>query len=275
MKRTTLAICATLALSTSALAQEATREIQNVTGDVYRFQNNFHFALVVPTTEGTVVVDPINADASGWLKDNLNQITDQPVTHLIYSHSHGDHASGGAVFEGAHVIAHENAPAEIDGVAPTERIGDTHSFDLGGKTFELTHLGPGHGEDMIAVVVRPENVAFIVDVAAPERLPWQNFGGANIDDWAKQIEMAESLDFEVFAPGHGRVGTHEEVGATREYIEALREAVLSGLKDGKSIDELKAEVKMDDYAGWSQYDDWRPMNVEGMADYLTKAGLVN
>jgi glyoxylase-like metal-dependent hydrolase (beta-lactamase superfamily II) len=275
MTRLTLSLVGALALTTSALAQDATREIQNVKGDVYRFQNNFHFALVVATEAGTVVIDPINAEASDWLKENLATITDQPVTHLIYSHSHLDHASGGAVFEGAHVIAHENAPAAIDGVTPDERFADSTLLELGGKTLELTYLGPGHGDDLIAVVVRPENVAFIVDVAAPERLPFQDFGGANIDDWIKQVETAESLDYEVFAPGHGRVGTSEEVTATRLYIEELRAEVLAGLKAGKSVEELQAEVTMDAYSGWGQYADWRPMNVAGMADYLTRAGLVN
>ncbi len=275
MKRITLSLAACLALTTSAMAQDATRAIENVAGGVYRFQNNFHYALVVPTSEGTVVVDPISAEASGWLTENLSQITDQPVTHLIYSHSHGDHASGGAALGATTIIAHENAPAEIDGVTPTERFADTHIFDLGGKTFELTYLGPGHGEDMIAVVVRPENVGFIVDVASPERLPYQTFGGANIDDWIGQVAKVESLDFETFAPGHGRVGTHDEVAPNREYIETLRAGVLQGLKDGKSVEEITAELTMDDYMGWSQYEDWRPMNIQGMAEYLTNAGLVN
>ena len=158
---------------------------------------------------------------------------------------------------------------------PTERFADAHSFELGGKTFELTYLGPGHGEDMIAVVVRPENVGFIVDVSSPERLPFQTFGGANIDDWIGQITKAEGLDFETFAPGHGRVGTHADLAPTRVYIEELRAAVLDGLQSGKSVAELQAEVTMDDYADWGQYADWRPMNVEGMATYLTEAGLVN
>ena len=127
---------------------------------------------------------------------------------------------------------------------------------------------------MIAVVVRPENVGFIVDVAAPERLPYQTFGGANIDDWTQQVAKAESLDFDIFAPGHGRVGTHDEVAPTREYIEALRAGVLQGLKDGKTVEEITAELTMDDYMGWGQYQDWRPMNIQGMADYLTNAGLV-
>ncbi|NIN78766.1 MAG: hypothetical protein GTO37_13865, partial [Planctomycetales bacterium] len=76
------------ALALPAAAQDATRALHHVAGDVYLFQNNFHLSLVVPTSEGTVRVDPINAEAGKWLNENLTQITDQPVTHLIYSHSH-------------------------------------------------------------------------------------------------------------------------------------------------------------------------------------------
>ena len=91
------------------------------------FRTIFNFSLVTVTDAGVVVVDPINKEASTWLKDNLSSISDKPVTHLIYSHSHLDHASGGAVYAdaGARVIAHGNAPEAIDGVAIDERFDDT------------------------------------------------------------------------------------------------------------------------------------------------------
>lgn len=275
MNRLTFSIAAALALTTSAAAQEATRAFENVKGDVYRFQNDFHYSLVVATTEGTVVVDPINTEAATWLKANLSQITDQPVTHLIYSHSHGDHASGGAALGAANIIAHEAAPETIDGVAPTERFADTKVLEIGGKTLELTYLGPGHGQDMIAVVVRPENVGFIVDVAAPDRLPYQDFAGANVDDYIAQIAKVETLDFEILAPGHGRIGTPEEVTENRVYVEELRAGVLAGLKEGKSVEQITAELTLDDYKDWQQYAEWRPMNIAGVADHLTKNGLVD
>ena len=50
--RLTFILAAALSLSTSALAQEATRAFENVKGDVYRFQNDFHYSLVVATSEG-------------------------------------------------------------------------------------------------------------------------------------------------------------------------------------------------------------------------------
>ena len=40
-------------------------------------------------------------------------------------------------------------------------------FEQGDQSFELTWLGPRDGENSIAVVVRPSNVAFITDVTAP------------------------------------------------------------------------------------------------------------
>ncbi len=262
------------ALALPAAAQDATRALHHVAGDVYLFQNNFHLSLVVPTSEGTVRVDPINAEAGKWLNENLTQITDQPVTHLIYSHSHGDHASGGSAHADAVVIAHEDAPASIDGVTPTLRVGDSHSLDIGGKSFELTNLGSGHDNHMLAVVVRPENVAFIVDVAAPKRLPFRNFGGANIDGWIGQVETAMTLDFEIFAPGHGSVGNKADLQDHLTYITELKAGVLDALKAGKSVDEIKAELTLDAYSDWSQYDNWRELNIEGMASYLQSAGMV-
>lgn len=276
MMRLILAILGGLLLAGQVLAQTPTRKISNVAGDVYRFQNNFHFSLIVATSEGTIVVDPINSGASNWLKENLKTITDKPVTHLIYSHSHGDHASGGAnLADGAQVIAHANAPETIDGVTPTLRIDDKHSFKLGGKQIELTYLGPGHGVDMIAVTVQPENVAFIVDVASPQRLVFRDFGGANVDDWINQIKKAESLDFKIFAPGHGRLGTKAELTEARAYIEDLRTQVLAGLKAGKTAEELSETLMMEKYKDWQQYEAWRALNVWGMGKYLMQQGLVN
>ena len=260
-----------------AVAQDAPkRAVTQVAGDVYRFQNNFHHSLVVLTSDGVVVVDPINSDAASWLKEELTSMTDKPVSHLIYSHSHLDHASGGSVYtDTATVIAHANAPEAIDGVMPDVRFDESETMQIGGKTLELTWLGEGHGNDLIAVVVRPENVAFITDAAAPKRLPWRNMGGANLDGWINQIKTIESLDFDVFAPAHGNLGVNADATDARIYMEELKSEVLAGLKAGKSTDELVSTVMMADYADWQQYLDWRPLNVQGMAKYLQDSGQVN
>jgi len=252
---------------------ELKRSVTEIADGVYRLQNNFHYSMVVITEEGAVVTDPINADAAAWIKTEVAKLTDKPVTHLIYSHSHGDHASGGAVLaEGAEVIAQANAPFAIDGVEPTKRFNDEYEFSLGDKQFELTWLGPGHGEDLIAVVVRPSNVAFITDAASPKRLPWRNMGGANVDNWINQVKKIESLDFEIFAPAHGNVGVKSDVTDVRVYMEELRAEVLAGLKAGKSVDALKSDITMSAYKDWGQYESWLALNIEGTANFLVTSG---
>lgn len=276
LSRFLLAILLCAASGTALSQSDVKRELIHVAGDVYRFQNNFHYSLVVMSDAGIAVVDPINQEAATWLKYKLETLGDQSVTHLIYSHSHLDHASGGSVFaDGATVIAHANAPDAIDGVTPDTRFDSTLVLPLGNKSLELTWLGEGHGTDLIAVVVRPENVAFITDAAAPKRLPWRDMGGANLDDWLNQIRTVESLDFEIFAPAHGDVGVKADATDARVYMEELKAAVLEGLKAGQSMEQLVESVTMDDYREWGQYADWRPLNVQGMARYLIDSGQVN
>ena len=245
MKAISLTSLVLISLAGAAISQDAKRALINVEGDVYRWQNNNHFGLVVFTDNGVVVADPINAAASSWLETEIAKKTDMPVTHLIYSHSHGDHASGGEVFEDtAETVAHNNAPDAIVGVKVDRRVADVDSMAVGNKTFEFNYLGAGHGTDLMAVVVRPENVAFVVDAMAPRRLPFRDMPNSNTDDWTDQVRKVGSLDFEILSPGHGNVGTHENVAEVVTYMETLRAEVLAGLQAGKSVEELQEELTL-------------------------------
>jgi len=263
------------AITLPAQAQEPKREITHVAGDVWRFQNNFHTTVFVVTTEGVVVTDPINAEAAAWLEAEIASRFAKPVTHMVYSHSHGDHASGGAVFaDTATAIAQENAPAEIDGVAPDIRFAERMSFTVGDHSFELTSLGPGHGADMLAMVIRPEGVAYVVDVVSPGRLPYKDFPGADIAGLIEQTRRVEALDFTILAPGHSRLGDKADAVEAREYVEWLRAAVTAELNAGKTVDEIVAGLDTSAYQDWGAYGMWRDLNVQGMARWLKDSGEV-
>jgi glyoxylase-like metal-dependent hydrolase (beta-lactamase superfamily II) len=262
-------------LSLPAQAQDTTRTLTNITGDVWRFQNSFHFSVVTVTSAGVVVTDPINTEAATWLEAEIASRFGKPVTHMVYSHSHGDHASGGAVFaDTATVIAQENAPATIDGVTPKARFSERMSFTSGDHNFELTALGPGHGTDMLAMVIQPENVAYVVDVVNPGRLPYKNFPGADIAGLIEQTRTVEALDFDILAPGHSRLGNKADAVAGREYIEWLRAAVTAELKAGKTAEQVVADLDTSAYANMMAYDMWRDLNVQGMARWLKESGEV-
>ncbi|MDH3219009.1 MAG: MBL fold metallo-hydrolase [Gammaproteobacteria bacterium] len=275
MKQLMMAVLVAVLGIGAGFAQDVKREIRRVTADVYRFQNQYHMNMFVVTGAGVVVTDPINEDAAKWLKAEIAKITDEPITHLIYSHSHGDHASGGTGYgEVPNVIMHRNAPEDIDLVEPTARFDDQMSLGVGDKTFELTYLGPGHGNDLIAMVVRPDDVAFVVDVVSARRLFYRDFPGANVDQWMDQVRKVDALDFDLLIGGHGPVGVKRDVGQGLAYLEELRAAVLAGLRAGKSVDQLKTSIRMEKYRDWEAYESWRELNIEGMARHLTESGAL-
>ncbi|MFQ5624518.1 MAG: MBL fold metallo-hydrolase [Paracoccaceae bacterium] len=269
------ALILTAAAFTSAAAQDAKRSITNIKGDVWRFQNNFHFSVFVVTADGVVVTDPINAEAAAWLEAEIAKMTDRPVTHMIYSHSHRDHASGGKVFaDTAAVYAGAGGPADIDGVVPDTLVSAPITFTSGSHRVEITPLGSGHGTDMLVTVVRPENVAFVVDVVSPKRLPFKDFPRADIEGYINQIRVVETLDFDILAPGHGVLGGPADATENRAYIEWLRDAVTAELKAGKPVEDIVASLDTSAYASWSSYDNWRDLNIQGMARWLKETGAV-
>jgi glyoxylase-like metal-dependent hydrolase (beta-lactamase superfamily II) len=259
----------------TSCAQRSHPDVERIGDGVFLYRSEDQRSLFLVTDDGVIVTDPINAEAAAWLRTEIAKLTEQPITHLIYSHSHGDHASGGAAYgKLPNIIAQQNAPPAIDGVMPTIRFSEQMSFTRGDKTFELTYLGPGHGNDLMAIVVRPDNVAFVVDAVSSKRLFYRDFPGANIDHWIDQVRKIDTLEFEIMIGGHGPVGVKSDVADGIAYLEALRAAVLQGLNDGKSVDELRQSVKMEKYKTWAAYDQWRELNVQGMARYLTESGAI-
>lgn len=252
------------------------RAITRIAGDLYRFQNNFHTSVFYVTDDGIVVTDPINADAARWLKDELaERFPDRPVRYLIYSHDHADHISGGEVFadDGATVIAHDNAKADIVGesrptAVPDVTFAERMTVELGGKVVELAYLGRNHSDNSIVMRFPAERAVFAVDFVSVDRLPFRDLPDGYIDEWIESLKRLEAMDFDVLAPGHGRMGTREDVAEHRRYLEELRAAVLEHARAGRSLDETRSLVKMERYGDWESYADWLPLNIEGMYRYL-------
>ncbi len=127
---------------------------------------------------------------------------------------------------------------------------------------------------MLAMVIRPENVAFVVDVVSPGRVPYKDFPGADIAGLIEQTKAVEALDFEIMSPGHSRVGDKADATEAREYVEWLRAAVAAEMNAGKTADEVVATLDTSAYKDWGAYDMWGKLNIEGMARWLKESGDV-
>jgi glyoxylase-like metal-dependent hydrolase (beta-lactamase superfamily II) len=110
-----LSLCALVGLETGALAQQPpTRAIVNVTGQLFRAQNDNHYTVFVVTPEGIIMSDPINRDFARWLKAEFATRFKVPVRYVLYTHRDWDHASGGVVFaDTAEFVGHRNMLAAL------------------------------------------------------------------------------------------------------------------------------------------------------------------
>ena len=260
-----------IAYAGTAFGQQApVREITKITGDLYRFRNAGHFSVFLVTPAGILATDPIDAEAARWLKAELAKRFDKPVKYLIYSHDHADHISGGEVFaDSALVIGHEKTKAVIvkekrPTAVPQVVFSDRMAVELGGRQVELIYVGRSHSDNSIVMRFPAERVLFAVDFIPVESMPFRDFPDAYVEDWIESLKRVEGLDFDILAPGHGPLGKKDHVRMVRNYMEELRGQVLKYSRKGKSLEEIKQLVKMENYSNWGNYKSYLPLNIEGM-----------
>ena len=263
-----LLVVAVLA-SGMALAQ---REITTISGDLYRFQNNFHFSVFLVTPEGVIATDPIDAEAAAWLKAEIAERFGLPIRYLIYSHDHPDHISGGEVFaeDGAVVVAHVNArrvivdqnrATAVPGITFTDEL----VIELGGKRVELRYVGRNHSDNSIVMRFPEERALFAVDFIPTGRtLPFQRLNDSYFPDWMDSLDEVAAMDFDVLVPGHGALGDGSDVANMRAYLQDLYDAVAEQVAAGKTLEETSEAVTLEQYSDWGQYEAWLPLNIEGM-----------
>ena len=264
-------LAARLLTSLGAQAQTAPkRAITQIAGDLYRFQNNFHYSVFLVTDEGVIVTDPINADAAAWLKGEIAKRFNKPIRYVIYSHDHRDHIAGGEVFakDGAIVVAHERAKAVIIGekrptAVPNITFKRHMTVELGGQAVKLSYVGRNHSDNSIVMNFLGQRTLFAVDFIPVRSVAFRNLPDSYLPDWVRSLARVERMDFDILAPGHGPLGTKADVTAFKEYMGDLYKQVLAQARQGKNLEEIKAEVDLSKYQTWGQFKAWSQLNIEG------------
>ena len=273
----TLLVCC----STISLADESRREIKQISGDLYNIQDdNNTFTAFLVTPDGIILTDPINQVTAEWISTELGKKFDVPVKYVVYSHHHDDHAPGAEFFEGATIVAHENAVAALveepdnPTIAPHLTFSDRATITLGGKKVNLIYIGKSHTDNLIVVHYPDERAVLAVDSLWIDRVAYGDLGHASyFPDWVEALRIIESIDFDTLlvahghygkASGFGSVGTKQDVTEFREYFEALYDKVSSAKQSGLSLDETVATVELEEFSHMDMYDEWFKLNVKGV-----------
>lgn len=267
----TAAIGLSVMFSVSAQAQLPPgfkkQELTKVSDAVYSFRNMFHRTWFMVTDDGVIVADPINEAAAKAMLAEIRKLTDKPVKYLLYSHEHGDHASGGQVFKdaGATLVSHADCVKHMKrgGLTPaTMTWKGAHVIELGGKSVEMFNFGPSHGHCMAVMRIPSENLGFIVDIVSPGSVAFKTMRESDPDNWVATLRKIEALNFARFIPGHGPpTAPISAVTEMREYMELLSTSVKAALDAGKDPAVLATDGTFAKYAKWRGYKDWLPMNI--------------
>ncbi len=147
---------------------------------------------------------------------------------MVTTHHHWDHAFGNAVFRPAPIWGHDrcaarlrdegrrvldrleiaypgeaNHFAEVEIVPPDHTFAESADLDCGSRSIGLRHLGLGHTDNDIVVLIDGGEVVFagdLVEEAAPPA-----FGDAYPLEWPATARRVATLARGAVVPGHGAV----------------------------------------------------------------------
>ena len=247
---------------------------------MFQFTYGAYNTLFVVASDGVVAFDPISDDAARILAQEIRTAAPRlPLTAIVYSHHHADHASGArvlrAVFGGrTPIIAHENTlppllEAASPGIPPPDvTFSDRLTLRPGGREVRLLYLGPSHTASMIVGLVPDARIAFAVDFAANDRVGYRDLGSHRFPEFFRALEALHALEFDRIVFGHGPVGDRAAVQRQIEYYRDLRDAVQEAVDSGWSEDEAAERIRLDEYASWVGYEEWFALNVRGVYRWL-------
>jgi cyclase len=252
---------------------------------------------------GVVVIDTFeNEAAAKALLAEIRKLTHLPVKFVVNTHYHLDHVAGNRVFSnaGAVIVAHDNIRGWIntenlkffgDKIKPEEKIlveqllGPEVAYEsavtlyLGARRIRVQFLAGHTGGDSV-VSVPDAGVVFCGDLFWRKTLP--NLIDATTSDWIKTLSTlavfpaqpahdSTEVASAIFVPGHGDVGTADDVLDFQKYLEYLRTTVQKPVDNGKAGDDLVNAVLPEltrTYGSWDFFKDFSRSNILDVAAEL-------
>jgi len=284
-----------------APAQDLGPQIRKLEDGVYVYVGkNFNSNCgIVLTREGVVLIDSgHNPTDSRAILEAVKKLTPLPVRFLIDTEPHPDHTTGHFVFSPpATIIAAEGAGASmrsreggepdriqklaatspemraaLEGyrfVTPDIEYRQKMTLKVGERTFELMYLKGVHSESDTAVWLPKERVLFSAAGIVVNQI--NNLRPiVSIPDVLAAAKTMKSLNPVHVVPGHGIPGTVKIFEDSEKYYALLLDRVGRLAREGKSLDQIKKEVRMPEYENWAAQERF-PTNVE--AAYRAVKGL--
>jgi len=217
---------------------------------------------VLTGRDGKLLVDAGFATSRQQVSDALNDISPDPIKHLINTHWHFDHTDGNEWIHkaGATIVAHGNTrkhlststrvegwnytfpPSPADAI-PAEVFDEKQALHLNGTPLVLEHYEPAHTDSDISVNFADADIFHTGDTWWNGFYPFIDYStGGSIDGMirATELNLTKVGDKTIVIPGHGPIGNKSDLALFRDVLTETRERVAALKKQGKSVQEVIA-----------------------------------
>ena len=160
------------------------------------------------TGEGVIVIDA-PPGIGDKISKAISEVTNETITHLIYSHSHKDHIGAAHIFQqpGIETVAQKETGDilkmrnDSERPFPTITFVDNTTLTIGNKTIQLTYPGPYHQRGNIFIYLPEQKVLMAVDQLAPGEVPWKHLAATpEVPALMRSYDQALAYDFDVYVP---------------------------------------------------------------------------
>ncbi len=237
--------------------------LQDLGSGLYMITDNAYQSMFLVYDRGVVAIDAPSGYAA-HIPQAIAEVSDKPITHIIYSHSHIDHI-GGAKALGGHpiIIAQEETlrllkrDADPNRPLPTVTFSDKYTLRVGNQVLELSYHGNAHEPGNIFIYAPRQRVLMVVDVVFPGWMPWRRFALAqDITGYFAQVEEIRKMDWDTLVGGHvARTGTHADVDVQAEFNNDVKQAAATALATTKPGEGLNPLDKSNPWAVFDNYID--------------------
>ena len=238
--------------------------------------------MFLTTGEGVIVTDAPQPLGEKYIQA-IREVTDKPITHMIYSHSHPDHTgAAGKIFpadieyiahkDTADILASENDPNRP---IPTITFDDMYTLSVGNQVLELHYIGPFHSKGDIVINAPRQKVLMAVDLFHPGAAPYRAFGvTVNLDEHIKAHDtLVNEFDFDVLVSGHEQIlGTKDHIKTDKEFVLSVKENIRKAIQT-VSLEEVIqtcVDVTIEQWDGkLGDIEQFMPEHCAAMMEYVS------
>ena len=275
VKRGVALLAAALAgVTANVYAQQMPAPIVNQLADgVYYWFAMGYGSLVVVSGEDVLVTEPANNLRGPILQDFVSTLTASPISHVVLTHEHYDHAGGTSLFPDATVHCQVNCrPIFALAEAPFNDV--PQSFEsfinykrimVGDTPVELHYLGPGDGEATTVVYLPRQKVVLTADLYEDKALTGSDWvDDKNFTGVRRILNTISEWDLEHALTTHSASTDPQVLRDNAQYYNDLYDAVLQPMKKAQEeggpfavfglIGSLPGSITLEQYSDWANYD---------------------